>query len=372
LGLLASLGWWAACGEDSEAEPQKAGEGEACARADACAPGLFCFSRVCTDPDNAPQNNSDNNGDDNNGDDNADPNNSGNNDPDNNDPDNSDNNDPNNSSDPNNSNNPNNNAPDLPDEDVPDEDAPDEDASTPDTPAEGVSGGVSLFELQIQVNAFLTIKRANLGAAFVPPAELPPPDETLGGCAIGSFSGLDTDPVVGFDAGNVEVNIDGRAITLAPRAQGGGTLYNPGLPEDNEELFAPGDAISITAQGGAQVGAFSVALQAPQSHALQAPAVDATVGDEDLQVRWTRPNDAPQVVVTVSPIGNDFMPTAGPSISCTTDDAGSFTVPAAAMSRLTSPRAAVTVVKVYNQEVEVQGQTLTMNVTTAAGRLVQR
>jgi hypothetical protein len=100
--------------------------------------------------------------------------------------------------------------------------------------------------------------------------------------------------------------------------------------------------------------------------------VDATVGDEDLQVRWTRPNDAPQVVVTVSPIGNDFMPTAGPSISCTTDDAGSFTVPAAAMSRLTSPRAAVTVVKVYNQEVEVQGQTLTMNVTTAAGRLVQR
>ncbi len=354
--LLVALG---ACGEDAaDQEEGTLGAGESCQSSNQCQSGLLCLGTVCRDPNDAGNN-------DTNNDTNNTPNNTPNNNP-NNEPNNQPNNDPNNNP----NNDPNNNPNNEPNNDPNNNPNNDPNNMPPDRPGE-LTGGISVFEVNISANALFNIRRGNAGAAFVEPTTEEPPLDTFGDCNLVNVTQNAPEPF-GYSAGNITVDVGGNVLELMPSTGGNGSVtYTAPLGENNENIFAPNDTITVAASGNA-VAAFEGSLNAPAEHTLTAPAADSSVSaQEDLTLSWSGSGSGLDVAVTISPMDNFFGFLDGVGLNCSpSSDTGQLTIPAAAMARLTGPKLAVVVVKVVNENVEVGNDSIVINATYASGNIV--
>ena len=91
----------------------------------------------------------------------------------------------------------------------------------------------------------------------------------------------------------------------------------------------------------------------------------------DLTLNWTGGGSNSDVVVTISPMDDFFMPKNGRGLSCTpASDTGSLTIPAAAMAELAGPKLAIVVIKANTALQDVNGDEIALNATYAAGNIV--
>ncbi len=347
-----------ACGDSEEAQDPglMLGEGEACEAPSDCASGLLCLGRVCRDPNNTPDmTDSDDVEDTDQGQDMPDE---------------------------------DQGSPDLPEDMGAEDTGPvdmgmedtgqGEDTGSPDMPEadmgdrpEALTGGVSIFEARIKANDIINLRRGNVGAAFVVPTDEPAPVATFGDCDLVQF---DPDPPsqVGYNAGPITITAGARNILLTPGQSGGSTTYTSSLPENNEDVFAPGATLMINGGGGPHVGPFVGSVTAPQDHAITTPDADDTVPAGALDVAWTAPDSGAEIALTLSPMNDRFELVPGMGLTCTTTDTGAFTIPADAMARLDADRIALVVIKVLNRELNVDGDTIYLNLTSATGHVIKR
>ena len=204
---------------------------------------------------------------------------------------------------------------------------------TPNT----VGGGLLLFEL-----ASSMLNQAGAGARFTPPEEGPEGDqEVYGACTVtpADPDGPEAAPLFGYDAGDITVGGTTPSVTLVAVDEGdAGTGYASGLAEDLESLLpAGGSLLNISAQGGADIPAFSMYLQVPEPVTVAAPETGlfASVSTASpLEVTWNQ-GTGEMVLVTFTPLSATFQPIAGDGLVCQQDDdLGSLSVPVAALQAM--------------------------------------
>ncbi len=231
---------------------------------------------------------------------------------------------------------------------------------------------MSLFEVNITANFLVSIRRGNIGAAFVEPEPEDPPIRSFGECDLINVSQGGPE-AFGYSAGDISVAINGQSHVLTPMDGGGGsTVYPTAFGEENEDAYRPGAAIMVSATGG-HVGAFMGSLTAPQEHILSTPPADAMVsGTGDLALRWTGDGSGSQVAVAISPLDAGFNFLDGRGLNCVPGggDSGTLVVPAAAMRELQADKLAIVVIKVNNVALDVDGDDIVLNTTYAAGNVV--
>ncbi|MGB0590314.1 MAG: hypothetical protein ACPGU1_11590 [Myxococcota bacterium] len=200
-----------------------------------------------------------------------------------------------------------------------------------------VGGGLLLFEL-----ASSMLNQAGAGARFTLPEEGPVGDqEVYGTCTVtpADPDGPEASPVFGYDAGDITVGGTTPAVTLVAVDEGdAGTGYVSGLAEDLESLLpAGGSLLNISAQGGADIPAFSMYLQVPEQVTVTTPETGlfASVSTASpLEVTWNQ-GTGEMVLVTFTPLSATFQPIAGDGLVCQQDDdLGSLSVPVAALQAM--------------------------------------
>lgn len=264
--------------------------------------------------------------------------------------------------------------PDAADLDEPDMDAPD----LPLEPRpEVLEGGLSLYEANIRINFVIGPRLADIGAAFVAPQPPPTPGEPIGPCALVTVDPTAAPAPFGYDAGTIEIQVAERDLartTPALREDGAWVYGSPFEGQDVtvDDVFDPGDTITVRSRGGRHVRGFEASITAPPEHQLTSPAPATRIGAGALDLSWTGPNSGQEVVVTVAPLNNNYTPIQGMGLNCPVEgDPGSLQIPAEAMGRLGSPpRLMILVVKVQNQPLVAGEDNFILNTTLAAGNIV--
>jgi len=209
---------------------------------------------------------------------------------------------------------------------------------------------------------------------------VPPPDtsgEVHGPCRVTHVDPNAPEPGrFGLDAGLVTISGTQPTVTLSPTAEGAfGTGYTSSLPQDQAQLLPGGGAIlTIAGAGGADIAAFSGALQIPEPVTIGSPAtgLSATANPQvPLPVSWNA-GIAHEVVISLSPLDAFGNPRAGPAAFCTvTGDPGALTVPSSALVAVVdgpgSVRVAFGVTKVRTSRAETAAHRVPFTVTRSNG-----
>lgn len=249
-------------------------------------------------------------------------------------------------------------------------------ADTTDTSgSKTYGGGVYLIELDSEF-----VNTAVAGARFTTQTTEPVPDQVFGDCSV-SYQDPDSPAAEGFgyDAGSVTIVATNPTVVLNAAADGNGTGYSSNLSSSQENMLPAGGAImNIALAGGADIGEATITVQAPEAVTLIAPDVGGFSGgnaskSSPLTVAWSAGN-GDQVVVTISPLTSDLQPEAksGDALACILNgDAGSVTIPSAALTALSSGKYALglTRLKVATGS-DAQGNTVSGTVTRSTGGLL--
>jgi len=151
------------------------------------------------------------------------------------------------------------------------------------------------------------------------------------------------------DAGVLTIGGLSTEVSLTPTEDG---RYLPlhGLPAD---LFDPGDAVTLTAEGG-DTEAFSAAATGTAALDADLPCDTVPTGDQDLTVTWTPSADA-SARVRFEMIQNVHL-AQGPRIRCEVGDGGSLTVPASLIAPyLYGPVHTFTLIRYTEDQVPIPG-----------------
>ena len=174
------------------------------------------------------------------------------------------------------------------------------------------------------------VPAATLSARVTAAGELP----NQSGCVAVPFDpNAQAAPAQGYDAGAISLAGARSALELTPSVGGAGVDYTVGggVPDD---LFDDNARLVATAQGGAHLGAFEVAVNAPRSVNVRSPqaqfGAQQSVND-DLVVEWAA-GESESLLVTLLPaqLIPSVEPQAGQWVFCSVPDAeGTVTIPAA-------------------------------------------
>lgn len=173
-----------------------------------------------------------------------------------------------------------------------------------------------------------------------------------------------------FDAGNITVNgPNGGPYTLTHTP--GGQYSAPNTPSD---LFNDGTMFSVSAAGGANVGAFQVSLAAPAQVRLSQPpefSFEPHPSNRDLPIVWTG-GQSEVFVITVFPVNSQFdlTPRAGNWVICAVPDSGNTTVPGAQLSQIGGGQVLVTVTRTRISSTSVAQHEAFLTASTTTGALV--
>jgi len=255
----------------------------------------------------------------------------------------------------------------------------DTDAGPPPSPTGVLGGGVLLAEVDSpQLNMALA------GARFTPP-EPPPQGTQIGPCLVAlNDPNAPAPPLYGFDAGVITIPATLPPVTLTPTDEGAsGTGYTSNLPSSQQDLLPGGGGlVQVKAAGGADLGAFTVTVQAPQQVTVFQPTLGfgaATSTAFDVTVTWngaTGPGAGHKVVVNLAPLDGNYQVAAGKAATCeVTGDPGSLVIPAAVLAAVrgnaNSLNTALGVTRVREGTAVTGSATVRATVTRSSGGLLQ-
>ncbi|MEE2779619.1 MAG: hypothetical protein VYE15_03780 [Myxococcota bacterium] len=196
-------------------------------------------------------------------------------------------------------------------------------------------------------------------------------------CVVAWSDPEDEDPPgYGYSAGVLSVTGTVPEVVLTPEADGAlGVGYTSNLPDEVETLLPSGGALlTVTAEGGSDIGPYTQVLQTPEPVVLVAPATGleglgfatASTGSP-MQVSWN-PGNGDSIVVSLSPIGSDFQVEAGYGLACTlAGDGGEATLPQWALEEVrdgsSKRRVALGVTRVKSRTDEVSGGSVSVGAT---------
>jgi hypothetical protein len=237
-----------------------------------------------------------------------------------------------------------------------------------------VFGAVSVFESRSAFAADLNVGGLTASFATSEAAEATPVS-TFGDCGV--FAGGGTTPTVSsLDAGTVRVAIGAQSYTLSLSSTGGSATYQSSASSTQDEFFAGGESIQVTSDGGADVGAFSGEVAAPQDPTISSPSWSPPLGSaaprsRDLVVSWAGSGGGQVVISLINVNLNPAGPTGGNVIACVVADTGSATIPSAALQRMDSTgffsgtATALTVARINESEVINGAATVKLNASAA-------
>lgn len=264
-------------------------------------------------------------------------------------------------------------APDVP----PDPGQPDPGAAdTPAGPTE-FGGGVLLTEVD---SAYVNVAVA--AARFTDPVPTTPSGTTYGPCVVHYSQPDDLTPKdFGYDAGVLTVSSTTPTVTLTPVDEGAlGTGYVSNLSGDHVDLLPGGGAlIFVNGAGGADIGAFSLVIQAPEQMLVATPdvATGGTISSmTDTLVTW-QAGSGDSVLVTLTPLSNDMIPepTSGTAITCVQQgDTGSLAIPAAALNDMSAQgtsRVVLGVTRVKTGQTQIGDLTVRGTATRSTGGMFE-
>jgi hypothetical protein len=205
-----------------------------------------------------------------------------------------------------------------------------------------VQGGVTIYEVRAP-----DVDELNVGgvAAGFQPLSGPDPSgvvATVGACTISAVA-PDSDPFPDeptLDAGAIAVTVGAETFDLTIADAGAGPRYSAAGAAGRNEFFAGGQSVSFSADGGADVSAFSGSLVTPADPNVTSPDWEP-LGDghdraDDLTVTWGGASSGGDIIINILPIVVFPEPgiADGNSITCTVPDTGSAVIPAAALGYL--------------------------------------
>lgn len=203
-------------------------------------------------------------------------------------------------------------------------------------------GSVSIQSYDAMNSPGTPTRGGSAGASFYTSGETCPVMETIGPCDVVMCSFTSTGPM---SAGAITVTGAQRPITLATGGDGTYALFQSTTP-----LYAGGETITFAAAGAA-VPAFEVALTAPREVRITSPAEPAAVlaitRSRDLSLTWTGGTTGRLQVVLYGP-GQGAT-----SLFCRfAADAGTGTIPTAALAMLEAGQGAFAMATIALAEVE--------------------
>ena len=234
-------------------------------------------------------------------------------------------------------------------------------------------GGVLLSEVDSE---FLNTALATARFTNVP---LPEPEQEFGVCGV-SFADPDvTAPTAyGYDAGLLNVNTT-PPVVLTPVDEGSaGTGYASNLSSELEDLLPEVAAlVTVSGQGGADIGAFTLIVQAPEPIAITTPNVGglgtSASKSAPLSVTWPAKN-GDQVLISLNPLTSDLIPgpKSGPAMACVVDgDPGSFSIPVAALAVMGDGNHALAVTRLKSKSgTDASGASISATLTRSSGGII--
>jgi hypothetical protein len=235
------------------------------------------------------------------------------------------------------------------------------------------AGGVVLFEVRAPGVGELESGGITAGFDRMRPEPETPPIAEIGSCVIRHTSeGGDLfEEGPSFDAGLIEITVGGTAYTLEYVDD----RYVSSVLEDQNEVFAYGAAIAVSAAGGFEVDAFEVSLVAPGDPVITEPVWGAFSSHDRanaLRVDWAGAAGT-GTIVSIVPVQVFPDPgiADGNAITCTVDDTGTFTVPVEALAYLPEAEGlgggsvALTVIRFVNETVVAGATEVTGNATAS-------
>lgn len=235
------------------------------------------------------------------------------------------------------------------------------------------AGGVAFFE--VRAPGISDLQSGGIGANFDLIVDTPgtPPVAEIGPCVIRHTSeGEDLfESGPSFDAGTITVTVAGAAHSLDYVED----RYVSSIAEDEIEVFASGDPISVSAIGGFEVEAFELSLVAPSEPEITEPVWGAFSTHDranPLRIDWNG-SGGTGAIVSIVPVQvfPDPGVADGNAITCTLDDTGTYTVPTEALGYLPEAEGlgggsvALTVIRFVNETVVTGITEVTGNATAS-------
>ena len=165
--------------------------------------------------------------------------------------------------------------------------------------------------------------------------------EKIGDCHIYPYNGSSTTPAYEALNGGI-ATITGTLldpVTLTPSQSAGyGWMYTSNLPAQLTDIYESGASLSMQIAGDGDIPAFSGSVTGVSPIAgLQPPILETSYSynaGTPLTFTWTT-GGADMMIISVTAYQyENYNLVDGVTISCTTDDDGSFEVPAAALARM--------------------------------------
>ncbi len=179
----------------------------------------------------------------------------------------------------------------------------------------------------------------------------------------------------GLDAGTITVSGTTPAVTFTAASEGAyGTGYTSNIADDLQNLLPSGGAIlTVSGSGGADIAAFSGALQTPEPVTIGLPETGITEKVDptrNLTVTWNK-GTGESVLVSLTPVDNTGNPVEGKAAFCLAiGDPGSLEVPKSALIELTGhtePTMALGVTRTRTGSASTPGHRVPFTATRSSG-----
>jgi hypothetical protein len=190
-------------------------------------------------------------------------------------------------------------------------------------------------------------------------------DRELDDCRLFLYPGTSPDETFAGDAGALIVGLFESPVTLS---RGPDHCYDSDLFPTRDDLFEPGDELSVSGFGGADFPSFNTSVIAPAPLVLERPT-EVRRG-EPLQLRW-EPSDAERVVVIV--VTHVPSEDRGARINCLSTDDGELNISAALTDRLqeADPTAQIFVLRQNAARVEPPGSRVVIEASATTSESIQ-